>query len=804
VSVGVCHAAVVTGDDDKSIGDRTEVVPYDQATRRPGQAAAKKLGRYTLDRIIAQGGMAEIWLASADGPSGFSKKVVVKRIRPALIKAALRQQEKEGGSANRTVEMFVREARLLARLEHRNIVQVFELGVQPSKREGEPGEHFIVMEYLEGLTLKDLALRSWEQKQPLPIETVVRIVADACLGLDHAHRMKDDRGQPANLVHRDISPDNIFVCGNGTAKLLDFGIAKREDQANLTQAGELKGKVPYMSPEQLKGQRVDARTDLFAIGVVLSWLLAGRRPFDGPSDIYTMKAILDDQPPSLRELNPHVPPMLEDIVHSCLKKEATARISSAAALHDALSMWLLSTPGTHVEVAALVASVRDLDTPGFEVVPVVAAVPSTRWRQAGPSSTVIKAPAVGPVVPVGAPRGRTVVGLDAQGDADTQLQIDPDDVPSTIPPDTLNYAAPLTAADPDPPRAAPPMPLPSPPASSPSPSLPPPPPAVVAGLVGRLDLPPLPPASTPPAPVAASPAAARPAPNPALNPALTDATPSAVRDTVDLPISQLADTGTRPWQLPPTSTSPPLHSSPSSSPYSSAAPPPQNPATPPRSPRSRLGAVAAILIGALLAVVVLAGVAFGLGLWPHREARVVMAVDAGVTPTAVTDAGSAMMVVVDTGASPGGAGVVVTKQAGVEAGSVDAGSVEAGSVDAGSVDAGSVEAGSVEAGGVDAGVDAIVDLPPGDVDGSVERPRRRRPPRIRAPVAVGEGFLVVQARPWAKIAIDSLGIGTTPLPALPLPAGRHRVRLEHNGIVKFQVVEVEAQRTTTIQIDMRE
>ena len=150
-----------------------------------------------------------------------------------------------------------------------------------------------------------------------------------------------------------------------------------------------------------------------------------------------------------------------------------------------------------------------------------------------------------------------------------------------------------------------------------------------------------------------------------------------------------------------------------------------------------------------------------------------MVVDAGVSQAAVIDAGSAERVVPDT--------VVLTEPPGGEAGD-----------------------GERLSSGADPGVDAIVDLPPGDVDGSVERPRRRRPPRIRAPVAVGEGFLVVQARPWAKIAVDTLGIGTTPLPALPLPAGRHRVRLEHNGIVKFQTVEVEAQKTTTIQIDMRE
>jgi eukaryotic-like serine/threonine-protein kinase len=752
----------VTGDDDNGIGDRTEVVPYDQATRRPGQAAAKKLGRYTLDRIIAQGGMAEIWLAAADGPSGFSKKVVVKRIRPALIKAALRQQEKDGGGANRTVEMFVREARLLARLEHRNIVQVFELGVQPSKREGEPGEHFIVMEYLEGLTLKDLALRAWEQKQPLPIETIVRVVADACLGLDHAHRMKDDRGQPANLVHRDISPDNIFVCDNGTAKLLDFGIAKREDQANLTMAGELKGKVPYMSPEQLKGLRVDGRTDLFAIGVVLYWLLGGRRPFDGPSDIFTMKAILDDPPPPLRTLNPHVPAMLEEIVLSCLHKEPSARISSAAALHDALSMWLLSTPGAVVSVEEVVASLRDCPTPGFEVVPAVAAVPSSRWRPPGASSPALPAT---PIVPVGAPRGRTVVALD-DGEPDTQLQVDPADVPSTIPPVTQVRAAPVTADGPTQQRAAPPISLlPLPPVA------PPPPPAIVSALVPTVPVgpPPSPPPSLPPAqtpllppPPVTDPAAAT---RPTSRPSWRDAAPPAMRDTVDLSPAQLAELDTRPQQRPS-----------SSSPASITAPAPAIVDVDVALASSRRGAIAATLVGACLAVVVLGGVAWGLGLWPSSDP----------VASAVVDAG-AVAVVVDAGAA-----------------------VAVGAVDAGVVVAAVVDAGSVEPMPVGSDADAGTELPDGDVeasepDGGVDpRPRRRRPPRLRSPSAVGEGFLVVQARPWAKVAIDNLGIGTTPLPALPLPAGRHRVRLEHQGIVKFQVVEVEAHKTTTIQVDMRE
>jgi serine/threonine-protein kinase len=758
--VAVCHAAAVTGDDDNGIGDRTEVVPYDQATRRPGQAAAKKLGRYTLDRIIAQGGMAEIWLASADGPSGFSKKVVVKRIRPALIKAALRQQEKDGGGANRTVEMFVREARLLARLDHRNIVQVFELGVQPSKREGEPGEHFIVMEYLEGLTLKDLALRAWELKHPLPIETIVRVVADACLGLDHAHRMKDDRGQPANLVHRDISPDNIFVCDNGTAKLLDFGIAKREDQANLTMAGELKGKVPYMSPEQLKGLRVDARTDLFAIGVVLYWLLAGRRPFDGPSDIFTMKAILDDPPPSLRDLNPNVPPMLEDIVLSCLQKEPASRISSAAALHDALSMWLLSTPGAVVSVEEVVASLHDVVTPGFEVVPTVAAVPSSRWR---PPTATAPPPAPLPIVPVGAPRGRAVVALD-EGESDTQLQVDPADVPSTIPPVTQLRAMPETADGPTQQRAAPPLSL------LPFPPVAPPPLSTTAAPSPPPSLPPAQTPLLPPPPVTDRAAPTRPAPRQGW----IDAVAPAMRDTVDPGFAELSAQDTRPQAQPSSLSSPAL-----TAPLSPLPPVSRSPTV------SWAGPIVATLAGACVAVGVLGLAAWGLDLWPTTTTLVAATVvDAGPLTVPVVDAGAVAVVV-----------AAVLADAGPSV-----------------VDAASVDAGVSEAMPIGSDSDAGTEMPGGDVDdldditdGGVDpRPRRRRPHRQRPPAAVGEGYLVVQARPWARVAIDNLGIGTTPLPALSLPVGRHRVRLEYQGVVKLQVVEVEAHKTTTIQVDMRE
>jgi serine/threonine-protein kinase len=207
----------------------------------------------------------------------------------------------------------------------------------------------------------------------------MRIIAEAALGLDHAHAFRDQSGQPANLVHRDVSPDNLFVTTAGAVKLLDFGIAKLEGLDNLTQTGELKGKVPFMSPEQLMGTPLDARSDLFSMGIVLYWLLVGRRPFDGASDVHTMKAILEDPPRPLRHWNPRVPVLLEQVVMSLLEKDRDKRMGSAAALHDALMTLLVGLkgappPNVLVDVArTLPVTVHEVTPPGL------AAVPSSPW-----------------------------------------------------------------------------------------------------------------------------------------------------------------------------------------------------------------------------------------------------------------------------------------------------------------------------------------------------------------------------------------------------------------------------------------
>ena len=349
--------------------ERTEVVTRDEfVPRASGQPY--RLGRYKLDKLIGEGGMAEVYLAHTEGTS--QQRAVVKRIRPTLLNNA---------TSKKNVDMFLREAALLASLDHPNIVRIFELGIEPPRNGKTVGEHFIAMEFLDGLTLRELALRQWQAQKPLCIEFIVRVIADLCEGLDHAHSMKDPAtGEGASLVHRDLSPDNVFVTTSGVTKLLDFGVAKREGLGGLTLAGELKGKIPFMAPEQLNEESVDGRTDVYAAGVVLFWLLTGRHPFDGPNQVMVMKAVLDQEPVRLCVHNPNIPPDLESVVLSCLKKNPSERMPSAAALREALCAL---RPFSADAVAQSVTGATELPAAlrGSDVTPTVAST-STRMSSA--------------------------------------------------------------------------------------------------------------------------------------------------------------------------------------------------------------------------------------------------------------------------------------------------------------------------------------------------------------------------------------------------------------------------------------
>jgi serine/threonine protein kinase len=324
-----------------------------------------KLGRYTLLRLLGRGGMAEVYLATQDGPAGFAKTCVVKRIRPHFA------------VEKRFVDMFLREARVAARLNHANIVQIFELG-----QEG--NEFFIAMEHLDGITLHRAARRCWANDSPLPMEVALRSIADAAQGLAHAHDLHGYDGTPTPLIHRDISPDNLILTKDGVTKVLDFGIAKTIDEVDdVTKTGELKGKVPYMSPEQIKGDTLDGRSDLWSLGVTLYWLLTGRRPFDGGTDHMTIDHILRAEPAPPRDLNPLVPPAVQRIVLSLLEKDPTKRIENGHVLHDQLVSLLGPAAGTQTGVAFLR---RVMELPASEnqlqpgsVITIIAARPETEW-----------------------------------------------------------------------------------------------------------------------------------------------------------------------------------------------------------------------------------------------------------------------------------------------------------------------------------------------------------------------------------------------------------------------------------------
>ena len=306
--------------------------PTDDTVLRgdPVECTVLRLGRYTLKQRLGVGGMAEVYLAEQDGPAQFKKTVVIKRILPSLAQDPA------------FVEMFVREAQVAARLHHTNIVQIFELGEE--KLADGAREYFIAMEYIDGLTLQRLAGASWETGRAVPADVAIRAIADAARGLHAAHTLVDEQGKPLHLVHRDISPDNLMVAKDGVTRVLDFGIAKGDGAGPKTRTGNLRGKIPFMAPEQIEGANLDGRCDQFALGVSLYWLLCGERPFDRGTDFHTMHATLKDAPKPPRELNPGIPPALERVILRLLEKDRSKRYASAAEVADELEE--LASPGT--------------------------------------------------------------------------------------------------------------------------------------------------------------------------------------------------------------------------------------------------------------------------------------------------------------------------------------------------------------------------------------------------------------------------------------------------------------------------
>jgi len=281
--------------------------------------AGTHIGKYVVRRKLAEGGMAEIYLCTARGAEGFEKEVVIKRVRAFLA------------SDPEFVGMFIAEARLASWLNHANVVHIFDF----DKHED---TYYLAMEYVRGCSLWELRKRCKELMEPVPPVMVAHIGADVARGLHYAHRVKVN-GRPLDLVHRDVTPHNVLLSFDGAVKLTDFGIAKAGNK--LTQPGVLKGKFAYMSPEQARGEAVDARTDIFALGVVLWEMLTGGRLFGGDSEVAVLRAVQQSAIPPPARLNPDVPEDLDAAVVRALARDPAARFQNAGELERALAQCVL-------------------------------------------------------------------------------------------------------------------------------------------------------------------------------------------------------------------------------------------------------------------------------------------------------------------------------------------------------------------------------------------------------------------------------------------------------------------------------
>ena len=279
-----------------------------------------RLGRYTLLGKLAQGGMAELFLAKSEGIEGFEKIVVLKRILPSFA------EDEE------FIELFVSEARLAAQLDHANIVHVHDIG-----RDGT--DFFFTMEYLHGHDVRHLLNEARRREHRLPLKFVLAIVAGAAAGLHHAHKQVDFSGRPLGIVHRDISPSNIIITYSGHVKMVDFGIAKAAALSRASRASSLKGKVAYMSPEQCKGDKVDCRSDVFALGLVMQELLTNRPVFGELDHIQAIHAVAAGEVTPIQELWPECPPGLAAILGRALEPEPEQRYGSAIELQRDLERF---------------------------------------------------------------------------------------------------------------------------------------------------------------------------------------------------------------------------------------------------------------------------------------------------------------------------------------------------------------------------------------------------------------------------------------------------------------------------------
>ncbi len=350
-------------------------VPVAPPVDEPEPTDGTRFGQYVLLEKIATGGMAEVWKARMRGVEGFQKIVAIKKILPHL-------------SDNREfIDMFIDEAKFAAQLNHNNIIHIYDLGKIQSS-------YYIAMEYIDGFDLKTILKSAQERDVPLSIELSLFIATKIASALDYAHRKRDFENRDMGLVHRDVSPQNVLISQEGDIKLCDFGIAKAASKASHTQAGALKGKLQYMSPEQAWGKGIDRRSDIFALGTVLFEMLTNRKLFTGENEISILEQVRDPKidPPS--KFNEDVTPEVDRIVLKALAKEPADRFDTAAEMArdlDAVLYEIKPTP-TSADLAIYMHRLNSatpvIAEPVFEPEPVPSVVAG-----APPASQPARAPA---------------------------------------------------------------------------------------------------------------------------------------------------------------------------------------------------------------------------------------------------------------------------------------------------------------------------------------------------------------------------------------------------------------------------
>ncbi len=298
------------------------------------------LGRYDLLARIAVGGMGEIFLARLQGAQGFEKFYVVKRILPHLA------------DDPRFRTMLIDEARIASKMSHPNICQVYELGEAS-------GQLFIAMEYLEGVTLLDAIRQAARNRLPMALGLVAGVLQQTCDALHYAHELTDRDGTQLQVIHRDVTPSNVFLTENGVVKVLDFGIAKVRNASQNTQAGTVKGKYAYMAPEQMQQGNITPAVDVFACGVVGFEMLALRRLFQRRTDYLTFQALMEKPVPNIRDFRPDLPPAFAEVLARALERDPVHRYPTvrgfATAVQDALvghaRMWSAGEIADYLRVA---------------------------------------------------------------------------------------------------------------------------------------------------------------------------------------------------------------------------------------------------------------------------------------------------------------------------------------------------------------------------------------------------------------------------------------------------------------------